>query len=446
MPTVVLPTLHADQAKAYQLRLPNGERAKRKAIRCGRRYGKSTLAETIACDGASWGQSIGYFTPTYKFQTEIYADILDILAPITSAANKMDGVIRTTTGGRIDFWTLENERAGRSRKYHKVLIDEAAFGKENTIDIWERAIEPTLTDYDGEAWILSNTNGDDPTNFFWRICKLPKYGFIEYYAPSWNNPNLPERRGDESESDYQIRRVAFFADLKAKKHPLVYQQEYEAAFVDFSGLSLFTRDKLLVDDKPVPFPTKCEQVFAVIDTSVKGGKEHDGTAVIFCSYSPYFGIPLVVLDWDIVQIDAALLEHWIPSIFRRGEDLARMCGARGGFTGVNIEDVNSGSILLSQCQNRGWPAYPLPSELTAAGKDGRAVNAGDAVYQGKVKFSELAYDKNDVVFKEVAMNHAWQQITGFRIGDKNAYKRADDILDCFCYSVAITLGNDKGFV
>jgi hypothetical protein len=34
---------------------------------------------------------------------------------------------------------------------------------------------------------------------------------------------------------------------------------------------------------------------------------------------------------------------------------------------------------------------------------------------------------------------------GFRIGDKEAAKRADDLLDCFVYGVALSLGNAEGF-
>jgi hypothetical protein len=33
----------------------------------------------------------------------------------------------------------------------------------------------------------------------------------------------------------------------------------------------------------------------------------------------------------------------------------------------------------------------------------------------------------------------------FRPGDKDAYKRADDLLDVFSYGIAIALGNDAGF-
>lgn len=437
MPTVALPLLHPDQVAAY--RTPG----LRKAIRCGRRWGKSALAETIACDAAVKGQSVGYFTPEYKFQTEIFADISDILSPVKLASSKVDGVIRTTTGGRIDFWTLENERAGRSRKYHKVIIDEAAFAKDNASDIWERSIEPTLLDFEGTAWVLSNTNGDNPKNFFWRCCKDARYGFNEFHAPSWNNPHVPKRIHQESDADYAARRDAAFAKLRAEKHPLVYRQEYAAEFVDFSGVAFFTRAKLLVNDRPVPWPRHCESVLAVIDSSMKSGKEHDGTAVSYWAYSPHVGIPMICLDWDIVQIDAALLENWIPGVFSRCEELARICRARMGSLGAYIEDAQSGIILLQQCANRGWPAQALPSELTAAGKDGRAVNAGDPVYQDKVKFSEHAYLKR-VAFKDAELNHMWQQVTGFRIGDKNAATRADDLLDTFTYAVAITLGDEKG--
>ena len=175
MITVTLPTLHADQVIAYKT-LRSG---RRRAVRCGRWWGKSALAETVACDGATKGNLVGYFTPAYKFQTEIYNDIKDILDPVERSSSKVEGVIRTTTGGLVDFWTLENDRAGRSRKYHVVIIDEAAFGKPNTAEIWERSIEPTLLDFSGTAWVLSNTNGADPANFFWRVCNDAKLGFQE---------------------------------------------------------------------------------------------------------------------------------------------------------------------------------------------------------------------------------------------------------------------------
>ena len=74
----------------------------------------------------------------------------------------------------------------------------------------------------------------------------------------------------------------------------------------------------------------------------------------------------------------------------------------------------------------------------------RAINSSGPVFRGEVKLSEFVYDKNDVVFKGIARNHLVSQVTGFRVGDKTASTRADDLLDCFVYGIAITLGNSEG--
>src|SRR4029077_11101958 len=100
--------------------------------------------------------------------------------------------------------------------------------------------------------------------------------------------------------------------------------------------------------KPVPYPASCDGVFAIIDTASKTGTEHDGTAVTFFARDKHFGFPLLVLDWDIVQIAGALLETWLPSVFKRLEELSRLCHARRGSVGACIEDKDSGTILLQQ--------------------------------------------------------------------------------------------------
>lgn len=419
---VVLPTLHAGQVAALQMP------GRFKSIRCGRRFGKTVLLSTIACDGCIKSENIGIFAPDYKTISETYNEIADILEPVKMSSSKIDGVIRTITGGRIDFWTLENERAGRSRKYHKVLFDEAAHTKPNLMRIWELAISPTLLDYKGSAIAFSTPNGVNQNNFFWRICNEKKHGFVDFHAPTASNPFLP---ADEIE------------EYRKKYHPLVFQQEFLAEFVDWSGVAFFGKDHLLVDGQGVPYPSGCDTVFAVIDSAVKGGREHDGTAVTYWALSDFNAHKLICLDYDIISIDGALLEHWIPSVFSRLEELAKMCRARFGSRGAFIEDAASGSILLQQCALRGFPTEALPGDLTAAGKDARAINASSPVWRGEVKFSDYAYDKI-VVFKEAERNHLASQVFSFRVGDKNANTRADDLLDTFTYAIAISLGDQKG--
>ena len=430
---VDLPILHEDQVRAY---LKPG---RFKAVRCGRRWGKTALGLVLACDAAVKRRTVGWFAPDYKIETPAYNEIVDVLDPVKKSGSKIEGLIRTTTGGRLDFWTLDNERAGRSRFYHRVIIDEAAFTKPNMMDIWEQSIKPTLLDYGGDAWVLSNTNGNDPENFFWRICNQPEHGFVEYHAPTSGNPFLPIRMPGETEEAHAVRRLEVMEALKRDNPPLVFQQEYLAEFVDWSGAAFFDLSKLLSGGEPLPFPSICDAVFAVIDTAVKTGKDNDGTAVVYWASGKMLKQPLVILDWDVLQIEGALLETWLPNVFMQLEEYARRCKAQFGSLGVWIEDKASGSILIQQAQRRGWNARAIDSKLTAMGKDERAISVSGFVHRGEVKISRAARDKV-VNYKGTTRNHLTGQISGFRIGDKDAAKRQDDLLDDFCYGILATFG------
>jgi hypothetical protein len=442
---VRLPVLHPGQVTAFKKSLrgphnPNG----RLALRCGRRWGKTDLLKTIAGDRATRGYPVGWFAPSYKIMSEAYNELSTLLEPVKAQASKIEGVIRTTTGGRIDFWTLEDERAGRSRMYKLAIGDEVAFTKPNMADIWEKSIEPTLLDLSGSAIMASNTNGIAPDNFMWAICNEKRHGFVEHHAPSWDNPHVPRRLPGESEESHAKRRIEAIEKLRETRDPLVFAQEYGAEFVDWSGVAFFSKEKLLVDGKPLPWPAYLESVFAVVDTSVKTGKTHDGTAVTYWGYLPNTPYPLQLLDWDIVQFEGAVLDVWLKTVFTRLDQLTREIRMRVGSLGVFIEDQNVGTILLQRAANENWPVQPCPGHLMAMGKDGRAINASPHVYQDLVKFTQPAYDKT-VTFKETTVNHQLNQVTGFRVGDPLAHKRADDLLDTFTYGVAIGLGDAEGF-
>jgi hypothetical protein len=151
----------------------------------------------------------------------------------------------------------------------------------------------------------------------------------------------------------------------------------------------------------------------------------------------------MILDWDIVQIEGALLEIWLPTVFSRLEELAQQCQARFGSIGTMIEDKNSGTILLQQALRRGLPATPIDSKLTALGKDERGLNVSGYVFRGEVKYTDYAFNKV-TTYKRRTKNHLVDQIESFRMGDKNG-KREDDLLDTFCYGISLSLGDNKGF-
>jgi hypothetical protein len=54
----------------------------------------------------------------------------DIIRPIQDSGSKASDVMRMTNGDRPDFCTFENEIAARGRRYHRIVIDEAAFTKD----------------------------------------------------------------------------------------------------------------------------------------------------------------------------------------------------------------------------------------------------------------------------------------------------------------------------
>jgi len=118
--------------------------------------------------------------------------------------------------------------------------------------------------------------------------------------------------------------------------------------------------------------------------------------------------------------------------------LAAQCGARRGSIGLFVEDAAGGTVLIQQGQAKGWPVTPIPSKLMAKGKDERAMIAGGPAYRGECKISRHAFDKV-IPWKGRNLNHLVHQVVTFRIGDKDASKRADDLLDTACYSIALTL-------
>ena len=433
---VELPTPHAGQLAALD------KRTRFYAIRCGRRWGKTNLGVTVAGDAAIRQQRVGWFAPDYKRMSEPFLDLRYMLRPIISRASSTQKEIRSITGGGIDFWTLDDPIAGRGRFYHLVIIDEAAFTDDETMmDTWDKAIRPTLLDYHGSALVMSNTNGDDPQNFFWRICNQPEHGFTQFHAPTTANPLVPIRLPGEPDDEYAARREQTYADLRKENLPLVYAQEYEAEFVDWSGTAFFSLEHLLgPDGEGVDYPTRCDSVYVTIDTATKTGKENDGTAAVYFAktreaVSP---TPLIVLDYDIAQIEGATLEQWLPSVFDKAERLAEQCKARGGMIGVWIEDKASGMILYSRRANKIARSSRSNSKLTAVGKVERAINASGPVFRGKVKLSDHANDKV-VPYKGTSRNHLRSQVLGFRPGSKDQVD--DDILDCFTYGVALSFDN-----
>lgn len=427
---VKLPKLHDAQVIACEM----GRDHPRVVWRCGRRWGKTTGLERQAAKWAYNGLKVGWFAPNYKLVTPTYKRLINILAPTLVYKSKIDMLIevkkdrRQNDVGQVEFWTLNDEDAGRSRAYDRVIIDEASLVATGLRDIWEQSIAPTLLDRRGTAVMAGTPKGVDPDNWFYLASTDKSLGWIEHHAPTAQNPMLDPIGVSKLQESYP---------------PLVYQQEYLAEFVDWSGKSFFSLEDLLDNGDAPPWPQLCDGVFATIDTAIKTGKQHDSTAV--CYWALIRTVPgqhkLILLDWDIQQVEGALLEVWLPRVYARLEEFSAICKARMGSLGAFIEDKASGTILIQQALRRGWPCTAIDSKLTSVGKEERAISVSGYVYRKMVKLSRFAYDKA-TLHNGQTRNHLTSQVLGFRIGLKD---QPDDLLDAFTYGVAIALGNSEGY-
>lgn len=206
---VTLPLPHKNQTKVI-------EQAKRfNVLDCGRRWGKSVLSINLLSEIALQGFPAGYFTPTYKLLEGSYKEALNVLQPIISRKHD-NQFIELITGGIIEFWSLDNPQAGRSRKYKRVIVDEAAFVK-NLWESWTESIRPTLTDLKGDAFFMSTPKGK---NDFYKLYMRGANGEPNWMA--WQMPTSTNPFIDISE----------ILDAQKDLPELAFSQEYEAQFND----------------------------------------------------------------------------------------------------------------------------------------------------------------------------------------------------------------------
>lgn len=123
-------------------------------LKCGRRFGKTALAEELIIEPALDGFPVAYYCPTYKDLNDFWITILSIVKDVIAKKDEQLKQIRLITGGIIDMWSLDDPDSGRGRKYKRVVIDECEKAKKLE-RAWNGTIRATLTDFIGDAWFLS---------------------------------------------------------------------------------------------------------------------------------------------------------------------------------------------------------------------------------------------------------------------------------------------------
>ena len=208
-------------------------KARFNCVACGRRWGKSFLGIRAECHPLLEGYPVGWFAPNYKILSDAFNDISRILHPVTKSLSKTDKRIELITGGIAEFWTLTDKNAGRSRKYKRVIVDEAGLVADLE-DIWNESIRPTLTDYQGDGWLLGTPKGQ---NYFWKAFEWgqsdDRPDWASWQMPTITNPTIPNLALEVEAARLGMPERSF-------------QQEYEAVFLEESG-GVFRKVRQAVD-------------------------------------------------------------------------------------------------------------------------------------------------------------------------------------------------------
>jgi predicted phage terminase large subunit-like protein len=259
-----------------QLRVWNNRR-RFNVVNCGRRWGKTVLAEAALAECITTGDPAAYFAPTYKMLMDVWRTVKKDFAAVIADTNESEKRITYINGGQLDFWSLDNYDAVRGRKYRRVVIDEAAMVT-NLEEAWTMAIRPTLADYKGDAWFFSTPKG---RNYFHTLSERAVTDETWSY---WQMPTVANPYIDATEVEAARNELP----------SLVFQQEFLAEFIDVQG-ALVKREHLThVPSDRVPSGLRYGMG---VDLAISKSETADYTAIVVVGYDPESGRRYVVDVW-----------------------------------------------------------------------------------------------------------------------------------------------------
>lgn len=222
------------------------ETAKRfNVLKCGRRFGKTSLAEELVIEPALDGYPVAYFAPTYKDLSEFWNTLKRTVINVIESKDEQLKQIRLITGGIIDMWSLDDPDSGRGRKYKRVVIDECEKAKKLE-EAWKANIRALLTDYEGDAWFLSTPKFGQ--TFFKELYSLrdnPKYShewqswtFTTYDNPFMSKDEIDAAKKTLDDIYFRCEYLAEDVDLKGMRWAFAYEKEKHSKKVELDRNNL----------------------------------------------------------------------------------------------------------------------------------------------------------------------------------------------------------------
>ena len=328
----------------------------------------------------------------------------------------------SVTGESLDLGIIDDPVKGRAEASSPVIRDST----------WDWFLDDFYTRFSADAsmivigtrWHSDDAIGRMVDNFGGNV------NVISYPAIAVRD----EKYRKEGEALFpEHKPVEFLLERKGLLSDASWKSLYQQCPVDLTGKNIIRSDQLVIlDDIPT-----LSSVFITADSAIKASMENDGSAYIVWgvmtpqNYADQKNIRLIILDWDIFQVEASMLEL-------KYEPLIRACRAQSPvFHSFRLEDKGSG-IELNQRLRKKYGALIQPLDSRYWGhlskSDRVLIAASDGFFErGQVFISRQAAEKT-VPFHGRKINHLFSQLDKFLIGEEN---REDDLVDCLTYGAIV---------
>ena len=201
----------------------------------GRSFGKTYLAiNEIAKFASQPNKKVWYVAPTYRqAKTICWSELKDKLIrhKWVKGINHSDLTITLRNKSTITLRGSENFDALRGVGLDMVIFDE--FSDINK-EAWYEVLRPTLSDTNGHALFCGSPRGFG--NWSYELFKMGETNkaWESFKYTTLEGGQVPDEEIEQAKQDLDIR---------------TFQQEYEATFVNYSGMIYynFSRDKNLID-------------------------------------------------------------------------------------------------------------------------------------------------------------------------------------------------------
>jgi hypothetical protein len=204
---VDLRLLHLHPAQERIMR----ERKRFNVLKCGRRFGKTTICEELIADKIVKGLPIAYYSPTYKDLFNVWERIKHVLNPIIIKKDETVKQLKVLGGGTLDMWSMEDPDSGRGRKYARVIIDEAEKAR-HLQQAWQATIRATLADYKGDCWFLSTPRFG--STYFKKLAKMEGEDWQSWTFTTYDNPFIDPAEIDSAKE--QLDEATFRCEFLAE--------------------------------------------------------------------------------------------------------------------------------------------------------------------------------------------------------------------------------------